>query len=87
MAVNAEESVSEKHGGLAEKAKRFLKAELKRADVTYEELAEKLKPHGFDETKASIANKIGRGVFPATFMIAVLKVIGKENFSLSEIYD
>jgi hypothetical protein len=28
-------------------------AELKRADVTYEELAERLKEHGFAETKAS----------------------------------
>lgn len=72
---------------IEEKAARFLKAELKRADLTYEELAEKLKPHGFEETKASIANKLGRGTFPATFMLAVLKVIGKENVNLSEIYD
>jgi len=87
MADIAEEPIADKQIGLAEKAKRFLKAELKRADVTDEELAERLMPHGFEETKASIANKIGRGTFPATFMLAVLKVIGKENVSLSEIYD
>ena len=35
----------------AERAARHLKAELKRADMTYEDLAEKLKKHGFKETK------------------------------------
>jgi hypothetical protein len=37
-----------------------VKAELKRADVTYEELAERLRKHGFEETEASIANKLAR---------------------------
>ena len=32
----------------AERAARHLKAELKRADVTYEELASRLKKHGFN---------------------------------------
>jgi len=40
---------------LADKTARFLKAELKRADVTYEELAERLKTHGLNETRGSIA--------------------------------
>lgn len=31
----------------------------KRADMAYEDLADKLKKHGFDESKASIANKLG----------------------------
>ena len=43
----------------AESAARNLKAELKRADLTYEELAAKQK-HGFKESKASIANKLSR---------------------------
>lgn len=33
-----------------------MKAELKRANVTYDELAERMKAHGFNETKVSIAN-------------------------------
>ena len=36
---------------LAERAARFLKAELKRANVTYEELARRLKDHGLEETR------------------------------------
>jgi hypothetical protein len=43
---------------LAERTARFLKAELKRADVTYEQLAERLKVHGLSETRDSIAAKL-----------------------------
>lgn len=56
----------------AERAARHLKAELKRAGLTYEELAERLKGHGFQETKASIANKLARGTFSTTFFLASL---------------
>ena len=69
----------------AERAKRFLKAELKRADLTYEELAGRLKEHGFEETKASIASKLGRGTFPATFFLAALVAIGCEVVTLEDI--
>jgi hypothetical protein len=58
-----------------ERAKRFLKAELARADVGYRELAELLAKHGLRETEASIANKISRGTFSATFLLATLKAI------------
>lgn len=36
---------------LADKTARFLKAELKRAGVTYAELAKRLEAHGLKETK------------------------------------
>jgi ribose 1,5-bisphosphokinase PhnN len=51
----------------AERAARHLKAELKRADVTYEVLAERLKEHGFEEAKASISNKLARATMSAHF--------------------
>ena len=69
----------------AERASRFLKAELKRADVTYEELASRLKKHGFEETTASVANKLKRGTFPATFFLACMAAIGLERFQLDDI--
>lgn len=69
----------------SERAKRYLKAELKRADVTYEELARRLKDHGFEETEASIANKISRGTFAATFLLAALTVIGLESVRLEDL--
>jgi uncharacterized protein DUF6471 len=68
-----------------ERAKRFLKAELARADVGYRELAELLAKHGLKETEASIANKISRGTFSATFFLASLVAIGKEQVSLQDI--
>lgn len=69
----------------AERASRHLKAELKRAGLTYDDLAERLKEHGFEETKASIANKLARGTFPAPFFLAALVAIGNEVVTLAEI--
>lgn len=37
-----------------------------------DELAERLKKHGFNENGASIANKLSRGTFSATFFLAAL---------------
>ncbi len=75
----------EKEREWADRAKRFLKAELKRADVSYLQLAERLREHGLEETEASIANKLSRGTFPATFLLAALKAIGKQSLSLEEV--
>ena len=41
--------------GPVDRMKRFVKAELKRADVTYEELARRLREMGYDETKVSVS--------------------------------
>ena len=69
----------------AGKAARFLKAELKKADVTYEELAVRLNAKGWSETKASIANKLSRGAFTATFFLATLVEIGCQNVRIEDI--
>lgn len=69
----------------AERAARHLKAELKRAEVTYEELAERLKTHGFEETKASIANKLGRATMSAHFFLASLTALGATTISIEQI--
>ncbi len=69
----------------AERAARHLKAELKRADVTYEELAERLKAHGFEETKASIANKLARATLSAAFLLACVAVLGLTGIDLEDI--
>jgi hypothetical protein len=70
---------------LAERASRFLKAELKRADVSYEELAKRLKKHGLDETRDSVAAKLKRGTFAATFFLACLAALELEGVVLEEI--
>jgi hypothetical protein len=68
-----------------DRAKRFLKAELKRAGVGYRELAERLEKHGLQETEASIANKLARGKFAATFFLASLAEIGCEIVRLEDV--
>jgi Domain of unknown function (DUF6471) len=70
---------------IAERAARFLKAELKRANVTYDELAERLKEHGLFETRNSIAAKLKRGTFPATFLLAVWAALELEAIHLQDI--
>ncbi|MDQ2764184.1 MAG: DUF6471 domain-containing protein [Pseudomonadota bacterium] len=45
---------------LADRTARFLKAELKRAGVTYAEPAKRIEAPGLKETEASIANDLSR---------------------------
>lgn len=68
-----------------ERAKNYLKAELKRRDVTHEKLAEMLKKQGVKETKPSIASKLSRGTFSAGFFLASLKAIGAETVRLDDV--
>jgi hypothetical protein len=70
---------------LAERAARFLKAELKRADVTYDELAKRLKEHGLEETRDSIASKLKRGTFAATFLLGCLAALELEGVRLEDL--
>lgn len=70
---------------LAGKAARFLKAEMKRAGVTYSQLAERLKEHGLEETEASITSKLSRGTFAATFFLAVIAALELEGVQLESL--
>jgi hypothetical protein len=62
-----------------------MKADLKRPNLTYDQLAKKLKQHGFKETKASIANKLARESLPAAFFLACLAAMASEGVALNEI--
>jgi hypothetical protein len=59
-----------------DRVKGMLKAELKRRNVGYRELAEKLQAMGIKETERNIANKISRGGFTAVFLVQCLQAIG-----------
>lgn len=69
----------------SDRVRRYLKAELKRHDVGYAELATRLKAQGMDETEASVTNKIARGKFTAMFFVASLKAIGCETVHVGHI--
>jgi hypothetical protein len=68
----------------ADRLRRFLKAELKRAEIGYKELADRLTIHGFEETESGIASKMARGTFSATFLVACLAVLGREGVRLQD---
>ena len=71
---------------IAERVSRYLKAELKRADVTYEGLAERLARHGLKgETVDSIKAKLKRGTFAATFLLACLAALELEGVRLEDL--
>jgi hypothetical protein len=70
---------------LAHKTARFIKAEMKRAGVTYAELAKRLEAHGLKETEASIANKLSRGTIAATFLLATLAALEMEGIRLESL--
>ncbi|WFU62499.1 DUF6471 domain-containing protein [Bradyrhizobium brasilense] len=68
------------------RASAFLKAEMKKADVTYAELVKRLKKHGLkDETEAGITMKLKRGSFTAIFFLACVAALELEQVVLEEI--
>ncbi len=69
----------------AGRVRRFVKAELKRAGVSYKELARRLNEHGLEETEDSITSKLGRGTFAVTFFLAVLTVLELEGLTISDL--
>lgn len=66
------------------KVKGLLKAELKRRNITYQELATRLSTLGVSESPENIANKISRGKFTAVFLVQCMEVIGCQTIRLSE---
>lgn len=65
-----------------DRVKGLLKAELKRRNVTYKDLAVRLEALGVHETERNINNKISRGGFTAVFFIQCLEAIGAETVRL-----
>jgi Domain of unknown function (DUF6471) len=59
-----------------EKAKGLLRAEIKRRNMDYEDLAEALAEMGVEGTAKNLSNKIARGSFSAGFMLMCLEAIG-----------
>lgn len=70
----------------AERAAAFLKHKLREQEVTYVELAKRLKKHGFKtESENSITAKLKRGTFPATWFLACLAALELDGVALEEI--
>lgn len=65
-----------------DKAKGLLRAEIKRRNLNYDQLAEKLAAIGVTESARNLSNKIARGGFTAGFMIQCLEAIGAKSLRL-----
>lgn len=64
--------------------KGLLKAELKRRDLSYADLATKLAAIGVKDTERNLSNKIARGSFTAVFFFQCMEAIGCKTIHLDE---
>ncbi len=65
-----------------EQAKGLLKAELKRRNVSYAQLVEKLNEIGVNESEPNVRNKLSRGKFTAVFLLQCCEAIGVDLIRL-----
>lgn len=64
------------------RVKGLLKAELKRRNVSYAQLVEKLAEIGVTESEPNVRNKLSRGKFTAVFLLQCLVAIGAQDLRL-----
>jgi hypothetical protein len=67
-----------------DQAKGLLKAELKRRNVSYAELIEKLAEIGVDESEPNVRNKLSRGKFTFVFLLQCLSAIGTKTLHVAD---
>jgi len=65
-------------------AKQLLRAELKRRDLTYADLARRMDAIGLPVNDRTLANKIATGAFSAVFFLQCLEAIGVKNLQLRD---
>ena len=66
------------------RVKGLLKAELKRRNVSYAQLVERLADIGVVDSEPNIRNKLSRGKFTAVFMLQCLEAIGASSLRLQD---
>lgn len=64
--------------------KGLLKAELKRRNLSYADLSDKLASVGINDDTRNISNKIARGSFTAVFFVQCMEAIGCRTIHLDE---
>lgn len=66
------------------RVKGILKAELKRRNVSYSQLVDRLADIGVVDSEPNIRNKISRGKFTAVFFLQCLEAIGASSLRLQD---
>ena len=62
--------------------KGMLKAEIKRRNLTYEQVSARLAEMGVHETPTNLRTKISRGGFSAVFFVQCLRAVGVKSLAL-----
>jgi len=65
-------------------ATKIIKVELTKQNISYEDLAKKLKSIDVDEDKSNIGNKLHRGTFSFAYALQIFKVLGIKTLSLED---
>jgi Domain of unknown function (DUF6471) len=65
-----------------DQAKGLLKAELKRRNVSYAQLIDKLADIGVVDSEPNVRNKLSRGKFTAVFLLQCIEAIGASSLRL-----
>ena len=63
-------------------AKQLIRAELKRRDLSYADLAVRMEAIGLKVNDRTIAKKIATGSFSAVFFLQVMEAVGVKNLPL-----
>jgi hypothetical protein len=63
-------------------AKQIIRAELKRRDLSYADLAQRMDAIGLKVNDRTLANKIATGGFSAVFFLQCMEAIGVKNLPL-----
>jgi len=63
-------------------AKQLIRAELKRRNLSYVDLANRMDAIGLKVNDRTLANKIATGGFSAVFFLQVMDAIGVKNLQL-----
>jgi 3-mercaptopyruvate sulfurtransferase SseA len=63
-------------------AKQLIRAELKRRNLSYADLAKRMDAIGLKVNDRTLANKISSGGFSAVFFLQVMEAIGVKNLQI-----
>jgi Domain of unknown function (DUF6471) len=84
LVTDLERGMSKSEDRWVNLVKGILRAEMTRRQMTYEQLAEKLRELGVKDTAVNLRNKMARGGFSAVFFVQCLEAIGVKRIQISD---
>ncbi|MDX1452328.1 MAG: DUF6471 domain-containing protein [Oleiphilaceae bacterium] len=64
---------------------RFIKSEMTKRKIKYDDLSQLLQAKGTDQTSANLRNKINRGIMGAELFLQILTVLDSKEIDMSTI--